>query len=32
VYFFTFREGLIERAWGLEDTLARFRQLGLNPF
>lgn len=31
VYFFTFREGLIAKAWGLEDTLERFRQLGLRP-
>lgn len=31
VYFFTFREGLIAQAWGLADTLERFRQLGLRP-
>lgn len=31
VYFFTFQEGLIVRAWGLEDSLSRFRQLGLTP-
>ena len=31
VYFFTFRGGLIDKAWGLEDTLERFRQLGLQP-
>lgn len=31
VYFFTFREGLIAQAWGLEDTLERCRQLGLRP-
>lgn len=31
VYFFTFRDGLIAKAWGLEDTLERFRQLGLQP-
>jgi ketosteroid isomerase-like protein len=31
VYFFTFREGLIAKAWGLEDTLERFHQLGLRP-
>ncbi|MUN64684.1 hypothetical protein GMA12_16300 [Kocuria sediminis] len=31
VYFFTFRNGLIAKAWGLEDTLERFRQLGLRP-
>lgn len=31
VYFFTFRDGLIAKAWGLEDTLERFRQLGLRP-
>jgi predicted ester cyclase len=31
VYFFTFRDGLIGSAWGIEDNLTRFRQLGLNP-
>lgn len=31
VYFFTFRDGLISAAWGLEDTLERLRQLGLRP-
>ena len=31
VYFFTFRDGLIAKAWGLEDSLERFRQLGLQP-
>ncbi|CAM3769851.1 ester cyclase [Occultella aeris] len=30
-YFFTFRGDLIERAWGVEDTLDRFRQLRLDP-
>jgi predicted ester cyclase len=29
VYFFRIRDGKIARAWGLEDTLARLRQLGL---
>jgi ketosteroid isomerase-like protein len=29
VYFFTFRDGLIDSGWGLEDNLTRFRQLGL---
>jgi predicted ester cyclase len=29
VYFFTFRDGLIDSAWGIEDNLTRFRQLGL---
>lgn len=29
VYFFRIREGRIARAWGLEDSLARIRQLGL---
>jgi predicted ester cyclase len=28
VYFFRFRDGKIVSAWGLEDTLARMRQLG----
>lgn len=31
VYFFTFRDRLIAKAWGLEDTLERFHQLGLRP-
>jgi len=29
VYFFTVRDGRIVAAWGLEDTWARLRQLGL---
>jgi predicted ester cyclase len=29
VYFFGVRDGRIARAWGLEDTLSRIRQLGL---
>jgi len=29
VYFFTVTDGRISAAWGLEDTLARVRQLGL---
>ncbi len=29
VYFFWVRDGLIIRAWGLEDTESRIRQLGL---
>lgn len=29
VYFFGVRDGRLARAWGLEDTLARSRQLGL---
>jgi predicted ester cyclase len=29
VYFFTFEDGRIAQAWGLEDTLDRLRQLGL---
>ncbi|MBT2568785.1 ester cyclase [Arthrobacter sp. ISL-85] len=29
VYFFTFRDGLIDGAWGIEDNLTRFRQLGI---
>ena len=29
VYFFTVRDGRIARAWGLEDTEERMRQLGL---
>jgi predicted ester cyclase len=31
VYFFTFEGDRIATAWGLEDTLDRFRQLGLEP-
>ncbi len=31
VYFFTFQGDRIAAAWGLEDTLDRFRQLGLEP-
>ena len=30
VYFFTVSDGLITRMWGLEDTLDRRRQLGLD--
>ncbi|MGQ1799128.1 ester cyclase [Kocuria oceani] len=30
VYFFTFRDGVIANAWGIEDTLERFHQLGLS--
>jgi len=29
VYFFTFEDGRVAHAWGLEDTLDRLRQLGL---
>lgn len=29
VYFFSFEEGRIAEAWGIEDTLDRMRQLGL---
>jgi predicted ester cyclase len=29
VYFFRVTDGRISRAWGLEDTLGRLRQLGL---
>ncbi len=29
VYFFRVQAGRISRAWGLEDTLSRIRQLGL---
>ncbi len=29
VYFFEVHDGRIARAWGLEDTLSRLRQLGL---
>jgi predicted ester cyclase len=31
VYFFTFAGDRISAVWGLEDTLDRFRQLGLEP-
>jgi predicted ester cyclase len=31
VYFFTFDEGRIAGVWGIEDTLDRFEQLGLDP-
>jgi predicted ester cyclase len=31
VYFFTFRGDRIAAVWGVEDTLDRFRQLGLAP-
>jgi predicted ester cyclase len=31
VYFFTFRGERISAVWGLEDTLDRFQQLGLEP-
>ena len=31
VYIFTFSDGLIAGVWGVEDTLDRFRQLGLDP-
>jgi predicted ester cyclase len=31
VYFFEIREGRLARAWGLEDTATRNRQLGLSP-
>lgn len=31
VYFFTFSGDRIERTWGVEDTLDRFHQLGLEP-
>ena len=30
VYFFTFDHDRIAEAWGIEDTLERFRQLGLD--
>ena len=30
VYFFRVVDGRITRAWGLEDTIARLRQLGLD--
>jgi steroid delta-isomerase-like uncharacterized protein len=29
VYFFEIHDGRLARAWGLEDTLSRMRQLGL---
>lgn len=31
VYIFTLQEGEIVAAWGIEDTLTRMRQLGLEP-
>ena len=31
VYIFRIADGRIVRAWGLEDTLSRLRQLGLEP-
>ena len=31
VYFFTVDGGRIAAGWGIEDTLGRFRQLGLPP-
>ena len=31
VYFFTFEGDRIASFWGIEDTLERFRQLGLDP-
>jgi hypothetical protein len=31
VYFFTFAGERISAVWGIEDTLERFRQLGLDP-
>ena len=31
VYFFAFQGDRISAVWGLEDTLDRFRQLGLEP-
>jgi predicted ester cyclase len=31
VYFFTFRNGLIDGGWGIEDNLTRLRQLGFSP-
>lgn len=29
VYFFTFEDGRVAEAWGIEDSLDRMRQLGL---
>lgn len=31
VYFFTFDGARISAAWGVEDTLDRFHQLGIDP-
>lgn len=31
VYFFAFADDRITALWGIEDTLDRFRQLGLDP-
>jgi predicted ester cyclase len=31
VYFFRVANGRVVEAWGIEDTLGRFRQLGLPP-
>lgn len=31
VYFFSFEGGRISAVWGVEDTLDRFQQLGLDP-
>jgi predicted ester cyclase len=31
VYFFTFKDDRIASFWGIEDTLDRYRQLGLDP-
>jgi predicted ester cyclase len=31
VYFFTFSGERISQVWGIEDSLERFRQLGLEP-
>jgi predicted ester cyclase len=31
VYFFEIGDGVIARAWGIEDTRSRERQLGLSP-
>jgi predicted ester cyclase len=31
VYFFRFADGRINGGWGIEDSLSRFRQLGLPP-
>jgi hypothetical protein len=31
VYFFTFDGDRIARVWGIDDTLDRFEQLGLEP-